>query len=93
MDESARLLTAAYAALRALSQRVGTTDQRLLDEIMRDGIFSAYFHAKEYPRIVTILAEQTKWVVEDMGINAVKHLKVGFLFMTLQSREGKRIKC
>lgn len=81
VDESAKLLTAAYAALRALSQKIGARNQRLLDEILRNGIFSAYFHAKEYPRIVTILAEQTRWVVEDMGINAVKHLKVGFFLV------------
>lgn len=88
VDESAKLLTAAYAALRALTQRVGARDQQLLDTILRNGVFSAYLHAREYPRIVVALAEQTGWVVEAMGTNAVKHLKVAFLFITLLSREG-----
>lgn len=83
----------AYAALRVLSTTRGlgagaagsaaaaTGDRRrlLLDRILRDGVFSAYFYAKEYPRIVAVLADQVGWVVEAMGLRAVKHLKVMFL--------------
>lgn len=82
VDESAKLLTVAYAALQALSQKSKPKDQKLLDKIMRDGIFSAYFHAKEYPRIVVILSEQISWIVEAMGMSAVKHLKVSQLSLT-----------
>ena len=49
---------------------------QLLDRILRDGIFNAYFHAKDHIRIIEVLCQQTTLVLNQLGIQAVKHLKV-----------------
>lgn len=51
-------------------------ENKLLDRILREGVFPAYFHAKEHMRIVDVLCQQTVLVLQQMGIHAVKHLKV-----------------
>ena len=90
-----RLLSGAYAALGVLCDvryEVGEKARiEFLDRVMRGGVFMGYHHASEYPAIVQLLLEQTKVLVENMGIHAVKHLKVchiipypvAFLFCSL----------
>ncbi|KAK4215666.1 mitochondrial CCA tRNA nucleotidyltransferase [Rhypophila decipiens] len=50
-------------------------ENKLLDRVLREGVFPAYFHAKEHVRIVEVLCQQTVLVLQQMGIHAVKHLK------------------
>ncbi|KAF3767499.1 hypothetical protein M406DRAFT_252813, partial [Cryphonectria parasitica EP155] len=88
-EDSVQLLGPAYRALLTLAQKANVDNKaqqggsegsrspraRLLDRILRHGIFSAYFHAKEHVRIVSVLLSQTADIVREMGIQAVKHLK------------------
>lgn len=85
--ESIELLVPAYSALLTLAGKVDGKAQtgkypsdapraKLLDKILREGVFSAYFHAKEHIRIVEVLLVQTARVLDEMGIHGVKHLKV-----------------
>lgn len=88
-DESIELLSPAFDALLVLAgklkAKVNSTGPKLmshapsvalLDRIVRDGILSAYFHAKEHIRICQLLFAINSRVLREMGINAVKHLKV-----------------
>lgn len=81
--ESARLLGPAYAALVLLARTRFAHDgnlaakRSLLDKLLREGIFSAYSHASEYIRIVEVLAVNTRLIIDELGIYATKHLKVG----------------
>lgn len=88
-DESIQLLSPAYKSLLVLAGKLNarvkpapnisrTPRARLLDSILRDGVLSAYYHAKEHVRICQLLFMVNMWLVKDMGINAVKHLKVRF---------------
>lgn len=85
--ESIQLLGPAYSTLLTLATKLdvkaktgphhGSTPRaKLLDKILRDGVFPAYFHAKDHVRIVEVLLVQTAKVLNKMGIHAVKHLKV-----------------
>ncbi|KAJ9155112.1 hypothetical protein NKR23_g2546 [Pleurostoma richardsiae] len=76
-SESVQLLEPAYAALLTLAGKLqdGAAKNKLLDKVLRDGIFAGYFHAREHVRIVEVLLRQTSLFVETMGIHAVKHLK------------------
>ena len=81
VDESLQLLEPAYAALLALADRLradesGKQRTQLLDTLLREGVFTGYFHAREHVRIVNLLLRQTACIVTLMGINSVKHLKV-----------------
>lgn len=49
---------------------------KLLDKMLRDGVFSAYFHVKDHVRIVEVLLTQATKIVDELQIHAVKHLKV-----------------
>lgn len=80
-DESVRLLGPTFAALLVLSGKISAgvglkEGNELRDKILREGIFMAHFHAKEHVRIVEVLFQQTAALVTDLGIHAVKHLKV-----------------
>ena len=84
-DESVQLLVPAYTALLSLASKQPAVGKdgipnepknRLLDKMLREGIFMAYFHAKEHIRIVDVLCQQTAAILNQMGIHAVKHLKV-----------------
>lgn len=87
-QESIQLLGPAYTALLTLARKIDakvasgvsksarTTKFNLLDKMLRDGIFSAYFHAKEHVRIVEVLCLHMSDIIQEMGIHAVKHLKV-----------------
>ncbi|KAK0627714.1 hypothetical protein B0T14DRAFT_423769 [Immersiella caudata] len=85
--ESIQLLTPAFEALQVLAskQLPSTTSTspsgsnkeqiKVLDKLLREGVFTAYFHAKYHVRIVKVLCEQTVLILNTMGIYAVKHLK------------------
>ncbi|KAL8399587.1 hypothetical protein RB594_000110 [Gaeumannomyces avenae] len=75
--ESLRLQEPAYAALVALS-RVGGKDGpdlALLDKALRDGVFTGFFYARDYIRVVEVLVRHAGLIVDEMKVHAVKHLK------------------
>lgn len=86
-EESVLLLEAAYTALLSLARKMepkagkaepqsSAPKSKLLDKVLRDGVFSAYFHVKDHVRIVELLLLQTSKILDEMQISAVKHLKV-----------------
>ena len=77
-EESVELLGPAYAALRCLAQKLSDANKKnkLLDRVVREGILLGYFHAKEYVRIVEVLCREMGELLVQMGVGAVKHLKV-----------------
>ena len=81
-EESLQLLGAAYPALICLTRtrfpgHNGIDDRRKhMDKIVREGIMRGYHHASEHAKIAELLVDQISVLVEDMGIWAVKHLKV-----------------
>lgn len=86
-EDSIILLEAAYGALLSLVRKTepkpgqaeshsSSPKARLLDKMLRDGVFSAYFHVKDHVRIVEVLLIQTANIVDELQIYAVKHLKV-----------------
>lgn len=89
-DESIELLSPAFDALLVLAGNLKAKanlsgpnmshhtppSAALLDRVLRDGILSAYFHAKEHIRICQLLFAMNSRLLEEMGIKAVKHLKV-----------------
>ncbi|KAI6376732.1 hypothetical protein MCOR25_002697 [Pyricularia grisea] len=78
-----RILGPAYDALLKLSRVTAAGKQlnakrpntKMLDKILREGVFSGFFYAREHIRIVEILLIKTGQVVQEMGIYSVKHLK------------------
>lgn len=48
---------------------------KALDKILRQGIISIHSHCSNYPSIVALLFTQLATVLDEMGIDAVKHLK------------------
>lgn len=81
-DESVQLLDPALSALLVLSGKISTgtgsvEGNKLRDKILRDGVFTAHFHAKEHVRIAQVLFQQTAALVRALDLHAVKHLKVG----------------
>ncbi|KAK0714934.1 hypothetical protein B0H67DRAFT_229057 [Lasiosphaeris hirsuta] len=82
-NESVQLLDPAFEALLCLANTMesttpsGTTNHKikLLDKMLREGVFSAYFHAKVHVHIVELLYRQLALILKQMGIYAVKHLK------------------
>ena len=88
--EAVAVLGAAYPALMAMAgidpdvegggadnPAAFTQEQRkLLDRIIREGILVGYHHASEYMRVVELLCEKLRRLVDGMGILAIKHLKV-----------------
>ncbi|KAK8128712.1 hypothetical protein PG984_009820 [Apiospora sp. TS-2023a] len=89
-DESRRILSAAYPALfqlagiTASSQSeegsTGTTalttaQRKLLDRIIRDGILTGYFHAKNHIQLTAVFCERLSYAVNGLGILSVKYLK------------------
>jgi hypothetical protein len=49
---------------------------KFYDRVMRKGILMGYMYANEHPSIVELLIGEMGVLVEKMGVNAVKHLKV-----------------
>ena len=94
-NESVRLLVPAFGALRSLAHKQSTfasasakeekptstkeKENKMLDRLLREGVFPAYFHAKHHIRIVETLCHQSGLIIRQMGIHAVKHLKVSKL--------------
>lgn len=86
-DDSVQLLGQAYTALLSLAGKLSasppagkvassTPRAKLLDKMLREGVLSAYFHAKEQIRIVGVLLVHAAKILNEMGIHSVKHLKV-----------------
>lgn len=90
-EESVQLLGPAYAVLRRLAAKLsGEKKNKLLDRVVREGILLGYFHAKEYVRIVEVLCREMGEVLVEMGVNAVKHLKVrGIYSVPLMLMRGR----
>ncbi|ROW07998.1 hypothetical protein VPNG_06114 [Cytospora leucostoma] len=85
-EESTQLLGQAYTALLTLAGKLdvspsagkvasSTPRAKLLDKMLREGVFSAYFHAKEHIRIVEVLLVHTARILGVMRVEGVKHLK------------------
>ncbi|KAK7745576.1 hypothetical protein SLS62_009753 [Diatrype stigma] len=49
--------------------------QKLLARIIREGILVGYHHASEHVRLVELLCEQLRYIINRMGILTIKHLK------------------
>lgn len=90
-DESIRILEAAYPALFQIAglpypeERIGEPVQKsdfteaqrkLLDKIFRQAILVGHRHANEHIRLTELFCQKTAFLVNGMGILAVKHLKV-----------------
>lgn len=64
------------------AERVVTTpdltaqQRKLLDKIVREGVMTGHFHARDYPRLTTLFCEELHILVSGMGILATKYLKV-----------------
>lgn len=88
-SESISTLKAAHAALFTLNHVLypENNDRKQmmkgLDKIMRDGVFRAYAHAGENVRIAKLLIEEMTSLINEMGIETAKHLKVVILRQTL----------
>ena len=80
--ESLQMLRAAYPALIALAltrfpdEKDRTARMRALDRILRQGVLKGYAYAGEHVRIAELLVQQIVKLVNEMGIESVKHLKV-----------------
>lgn len=84
-QESVLLLREAYNTLLSLANKQPAVGKdgipkgpknTLLDKMLREGVLMGYFHAKEHVRIVAVLCQQTAAILNNMGVHAVKHLKV-----------------
>ena len=80
-DESIQLLGPAFSALLILSEQVSTSTglteaTKMRDTILREGVFAAFFHAREHVRIVEVLFRHAAALIKALQIHAVKHLKV-----------------
>lgn len=87
-DESVNLLSEAYPALIALSRTMDDQNKiknqtldspprriQLLDTVVRKGILTAYTYCSENVNIVEVLLRSLSLVVNELGIECVKHLK------------------
>jgi len=81
-DESLQLLGAAYPALICLARTRFSghsaidTRRKHLDKLVRQGILRGYYHAREYVQVTECLVGQITILVKEMGVWAIKHLKV-----------------
>lgn len=81
-NDSLRLLCTAYPSLIRLANSWDLEEPSpsarsiCLDRIMRKGVLTGYAHAGDHVRIAKILCEQMECVIQEMGIDVVKHLKV-----------------
>jgi hypothetical protein len=89
--ESILLLDPAFDALLVLARKLADPaaaadgkegeegsrreSRKLLDRILRGGVFAAFFHAGQHVAIVEVLMRKTSAVVAELGVHAVKHLK------------------
>lgn len=57
-----------------------TAQQRkLMDKIVRDGVMTGHFHARDYARLTMLFCEELHLLVSGTGILAIKYLKVRHL--------------
>ena len=81
-EESLQLLGAVYPALLALvrtrfdSAKDKALKQKELDAIFNYGILKGYAHAGEHVKIADFLVRRMIDLIEEMGIESCKHLKV-----------------
>ena len=81
-EESLQLLGAVYPALLALvharfdSAKDKALRQKELDGIFWHGILKGYAHAGEHVKIAEFLVRRMIDLIEEMGIESCKHLKV-----------------
>ena len=84
-EDSVAILNAAFPALLTLSNTIfspldpptySPERSRFLTKVVRNGIFSGYKHAGENVRIAETLLGQLPDVLDALGIDSVKHLKV-----------------
>ncbi|KAK7996798.1 hypothetical protein PG989_004838 [Apiospora arundinis] len=52
-----------------------TAQRKLLDRIIREGILTGYFHAKDHIKLTVVFCEKLSYAVNGMGILSVKYLK------------------
>lgn len=82
VDESLLLLKEAYKALFILSdlrfdiKKVQSSRNRLLDRILRQGVFHGLDHCGGNASITELLLTEMSDIVDRMGIYSIKHLKV-----------------
>jgi hypothetical protein len=83
VEESLSLLKSAYLALLALADvRYPSKNDRsdrlkFLDRVMRQGVLQGFMHSGENVKIAELLVNEATTLFENMGIHAVKYLKVG----------------
>lgn len=81
-NESIVILEKTYEALFALNHRLFPGHKprgsriKGFDKLVRDGIFKGYAHAGENVRIAELLVKKMTDLVNEMGIDSAKHLKV-----------------
>lgn len=79
-EESVQLLRAAYKVLLSLALIDSDVDAKkrlaLLDKVLREGVFTGYFHASQHIHIVQVILESAADVIDGLQIAAVKHLQV-----------------
>ena len=90
-EESIQLLATVYPTLLALIQTrfpkaISPPKMRSFDNILRLGIIKGYALAGEYVKIGEFLVCRMADVVDAMGINSVKHLKVRRHFVAYVER-------
>lgn len=79
-SESIELLYPAYRVLLRIAQLdpdpKSLRRRRLLDKLLRDGVFAGHFHASQNARIVVVLMNVTKDIISCLGLYSAKHLQV-----------------
>lgn len=104
-DEATRLLEKVFPALIALgrvrfptkgSKKMDAEESRrqrtkFLDKVLRDGIIYGISHCSNHPKILILLFEQLAVFLDELGIDAVKHIQyiLPLLTETLSHPLGK----
>ena len=80
ISESTKLLTAAFPCLRKLAVAREPKDRpkraALLDQLVREGYAHGLTFAGEHPAVVGVLCKEVQGVVQDLGVYAVRHLRL-----------------
>ncbi len=80
--DSLRILGAAYpvlihlALVRFPDERKHAARVKALDRVLRNGIINGYTHAGDHVKIAELLVHQTTRLINEMGTEFVRHLKV-----------------